>query len=161
MKRIYMILLMIAMLLSFAGCADGNAPEQEENFSFTYQNISITLGAEATSILEALGEPRSYTEEASCAFDGVDKTFYYGSFYLSTCPIDGKDCINTIWFADDTVATEDGIRIGASRTQVETICGKEAFDGKNSFVLSRGNSKLTILLEEDTVKGVRYEIIFQ
>lgn len=160
MKRMYVILLALAMLLNFVGCAE-DENHTREKFSFTYQNISITLGAEATPIIEALGEPRSYTEEASCAFDGVDKTYYYGSFYLSTCPIDGKDRVYNIWFADDTVATGDGIRIGTPRSQAENTCGKETFDGKNSFVLSRGNSKLTILLEDGVVKSVRYEMLLQ
>lgn len=159
MKRISLFLLTAVMLFSLAGCGSDNPDSQEENFSFTYNGTKITLGAEAEPIIDALGEPRSYTEEPSCAFDGMDKTYYYGSFYLSTYPMDGKDYIYNLWFADDGVATDEGIRMGSSQSQVENAYGKEYFNGTNSFVLTKGESRLVILIEEDTVSSVRYEVL--
>ena len=76
MKRISVFLLATIMLLSLVGCGSTDIDPQEENFSFTYNGTKITLGAEAAPIIDALGEPRSYTEEPSCAFDGMDKTYY-------------------------------------------------------------------------------------
>ncbi len=159
MKRMYLMLLLVAMLLSLAGCANDETPLQEKGFSFTYNGIEIALGAEAAPIIDALGEPRSYTEEASCAFDGVDKTYYYGSFYLSTCPINGIDRVYTIWLADDTVATNESIRIGSFQTQVEDAYGTGSFDGINCFTQTKNQSKLSILLENGIVTSIRYEMI--
>lgn len=159
MKRISLFLLVAVMLISLAGCASADPDPMEENFSFTYNGIQITLGAEAEPIIDALGEPRSYTEEPSCAFDGVDKTFYYGSFYISTYPLNGKDFIYSFWFADDSVATEDGIRIGSSQAQVEAICGANCFNGTNVYTQVLNGSKLTILLENSTVNSIQYELI--
>ena len=161
MKRISVFLLATIMLLSLVGCGSTDIDPQEENFSFTYNGIKITLGAEAAPIIDALGEPRSYTEEPSCAFDGMDKTYYYGSFYISTYPLDGKDYIYNLWFADDGVATDEGIRIGSSQSQVEDTYGKECFNGTNSFVMTKGQSRLVILIEDDTVSSIRYEVIVQ
>lgn len=161
MKKICTILLVLTMLLSLSGCAEGEDNVQDENFFFTYQDIKIVPGTEAAPIIEALGQPKGYTEEASCAFDGMDKTYYYGSFYLSTCPIDGKDYVYNIWFADDTAATQEGIRIGSTQTQVEDAYGKECFDGKNIFSLTKENSRLFVLTEDGTVKSVRYEAILR
>ena len=161
MKRISVFLLTAIMLFSLAGCGATDIAPQEENFSFTYNGTKITLGAEAVPIIDALGEPRSYTEEPSCAFDGMDKTYYYGSFYLSTYPLDGKDYVYNLWFADDGVATDEGIRIGSSQSQVEDTYGKDCFDGTNSFVLTKGQSRLVILVEEGTVSSVRYEVILE
>ena len=87
----------------------------------------------------------------------MDKTYYYGSFYLSTYPLDGKDCIYNLWFADDTVATEEGIRIGSTQSQVEEAYGRDCFNGTNCFVLTRGQSRLVILMEEGKVSSIRYE----
>lgn len=157
MKRISVFLLTAVLLFSMAGCGAAEPSQQEENFSFTYNGTQITLDAEAAPILDALGEPRSYTEEPSCAFDGMDKTYYYGSFYLSTYPLDGKDCIYNLWFADDTVATEEGIRIGSTQSQVEEAYGRDCFNGTNCFVLTRGQSRLVILMEEGKVSSIRYE----
>ena len=161
MKRISIILLAAVMLLSLVGCGSTDIDPQEENFSFTYNGTKITLGAEAAPIIDALGEPRSYTEEPSCAFEGMDKTYYYGSFYISTYSLDGKDHIYNLWFADDGVATDEGIRIGSTQSQVEDACGKECFNGTTSFVLTKGQSRLVILIEEKTVSSVRYEVILK
>ena len=161
MKRISIILLAAVMLLSLVGCGSTDIDPQEENLSFTYNGTKITLGAEAAPIIDALGEPRSYTEAPSCAFEGLDKTYYYGSFYISTYPLDGKDYIYNLWFADDGVATDEGIRIGSTQSQVEDAYGKECFNGTTSFVLTKGQSRLMILIEDDTVSSIRYEVIVQ
>ena len=159
MKRISLFLLAAIMLLSLVGCGSTDIDPQEENFSFTYNGTKITLGAEAAPIIDALGEPRSYTEEPSCAFDGMDKTYYYGSFYLSTYPLDGKDYVYCIWFADDSVVTNDGIRIGSTQTQVEAVYGTACFNGTNSYTEIQSSTKLTILLEENKVKSIQIDLL--
>lgn len=159
MKRISLFLLAAIMLLSLVGCGSTDIDPQEENFSFTYNGTKITLGAEAAPIIDALGEPRSYTEEPSCAFEGMDKTYYYGSFYLSTYPLNGKDFVYSFWFADDSVATEDGIRIGSTQAQMETIFGANCFNGTNTYMQSKGESKVVYLLEDGLIKSIQYELI--
>lgn len=160
MKRIHMTVLLFAMLL-LAGCHASDPMPRQEDFAFTYNGIRIALGSDAEPILEALGEPRSYTEEASCAFDGLDKTYDYGSFYLSTYPLNGRDYVYTIWFADDTAATDKGIHIGTHQSQVEEAYGKGSFNGTNSYVLTRGQSRLIVLVEDGFVSGIRYEAILE
>ena len=159
MKRISLFLLAAIMLFSLVGCSATEPNQQEENFSFTYNSTKIMLDAEAAPIIDALGEPRSYTEEPSCAFDGMDKTYYYGSFYLSTYPLDGKDYVYSIWFADDSVATNDSIRIGTAKAQVKAICGVDCFNGTNAYTQTQGNTKLTILMEDGMVSSIQYELI--
>ena len=159
MKRISVFLLAAIMLFSLAGCGTTEPNQQEENFSFTYNGTKIMLDAEAAPIIDALGEPRSYTEEPSCAFDGMDKTYYYGSFYLSTYPLDGKDYVYSIRFADDSVATNDSIRIGTAKAQVKASCGADCFNGTNAYTQTQGNTKLTILMEDGMVSSIQYELI--
>ena len=154
MKKVVIILL---ALLCLTGCAAPEVPTGEENFTFIYQGVAISPHGDAAPVIEALGEPKSYTEESSCAFEGLDKTYYYGSFYLSTYPMDGKDFVYMLWFADDTVTTAEGIRIGSTQAQVETAYGKDAFNGTNAFEMTKGSSKLTILITDGMVSGVRYE----
>ena len=154
MKKVVMILL---ALLCLTGCASPKVPTGEEKFTFIYQGVAISPHGDAAPVIEALGEPKSYTEESSCAFEGLDKTYYYGSFYLSTYPMGGKDFVYVLWFADDTVTTAEGIRIGSTQAQVETAYGKDAFNGTNAFEMSKGSSKLTILITDGIVSGIRYE----
>lgn len=157
MKR--MIFLLLAMLC-LVGCAAPEAPAPEENLTFVYHGVAISPHGDAALVIEALGEPKSYTEEASCAFEGLDKTYYYGSVYISTYPLDGKDWVYTLWFADDTVTTAEGVRIGSTQAEVEEVYGADCFTG-SSYVITQGQSRLVILVEDETVSGIRYEAILE
>lgn len=184
MKKFLMFALIACMLLSFAACgsgaenettaahveenpgqlADATEPpvqedETEEGFVFNYNGTVITLHAPAEPIVEALGEPKKYTESASCAFKGLDKTYYYGSFYMDTYPVDGNDFVYGWWFADDSVTTEEGIYIGASQAQVEAAYGADTFNGSNAYIVTRNGGTLTVIVEEGVVTSIQYAII--
>lgn len=161
MKRMYGVLLALVLLLSCTGCAAPQPEAEDEIFSFCYQNIRITPGEEAAPILAALGEPKGYTESASCAFDGLDKTYDYGSFCLTTYPLDGKDYVYLIWLVDDSVSTEDGIRLGDSQAEVEALCGGDCFQGGSAYIRTLGNSRCRILLTDGQVSSIQYEMLIQ
>lgn len=161
MKVFSITLLAVAMLLCFAGC-DGAAPAvQPDGLTFTYNEMQIALNTDAAPVIAALGEPKSYTEQTSCAFDGLDKTYFYGSFYLATYPLDGKDYVYSVWFVDDNVSTEEGIRIGNSQAEVETVFGAACFDGSNVYKLTKGVTQLSIVLTDGVVSSIQYETIIE
>ena len=77
MKKVNTWLLGLLALLCLAGCGTGETGES--GFLFTYNGCTIAMNGAAAPVIAALGEPESYTEAASCAFDGLDKTYGYGS----------------------------------------------------------------------------------
>lgn len=166
MKKLIIFALAIAVLFCMAGCQSGTAQDTqaagndygEQIFSFTYKGVEIKLADPAEPIIEKLGEPTKYTESASCAFEGLDKSYYYGSFYLETYPQGDKDFVYGWWFADDTVTTPEGIYIGSSQTDVEKAYGAENFNGTNSFTVKKGNGTLTVILEEGSVTSIQYNL---
>lgn len=162
MKKL--IAAMLALMLAFGMAACGGetpAPTEpaKDNYVFTYNGTAIMMDVEATDIVAALGEPKSYTEETSCAFEGLDKTYFYGSFYLSTYPMGEKDFVYSVWFADDTVSTAEGIRIGNTQAQVESAYGTAGYNGSNAYKMTKGDSTLTIILTDGLVSSVIYEIV--
>lgn len=175
MKKLMIFAVIACMLLSFAACSapantDSSKPSgsgetvgnqsgtQDEGFSFTYKDTVITMHAPVEPILKELGEPVKYTESASCAFEGLDKSYYYGSFYLDTYPKDGKDFVYGWWFADDSVSTEEGIYIGSSQADVEKAYGAENYNGTNAFVVKKAGGILTVILENSVVNSIQYAI---
>ena len=132
-----------------------------DEYSFTFRDVEITLHAPAADIVAALGEPMSYTEQASCAFEGLDKSYYYGSFYLDTYPVGEEDYVYGFWFADDSVSNEEGIYIGASQEAVEAAYGTDGFNGDNAYKMDRGTGTLTILVENGKVTSIQYAIQIQ
>lgn len=175
MKKLFSILTICALLLSLAACGEGK-PEQtvpqtapqspntdvpeEQGFAFDYNGTKITMKADVQSILDALGEPKQYNETASCAFTGLDKTYFYGSFYLYTCPIEGKDYVYGVMLMDDTVTTAEGLYIGAPQSEVERIYGSEGYNGSNGYILTKGPCRLTVILEEGVVTSIQYDAIY-
>ena len=133
-------------------------PAEETVFSMTYQDVEIKLHAPAAPIIEALGEPKKYTESASCAFDGLDKTYYYGSFYLDTYPQGEEDFVYGWWFADDSMTTAEGIYIGASQADVESAYSADTFNGTNAYIVKQNDGVLTVILEDGVVTSIQYAI---
>lgn len=148
------ILLLLALLL--AGCGE---EALEPGFLFRYQGHTIFMDQEAGPLLYRLGAPQGCSQEPSCAFDGMDTTYFHGSFYLTTYPAGSAEHISGLWFADDTVSTEEGIRIGSSREAVVEAYGADHFRG-DSCILEKGNTMLTIILTDDIVSSIEYSLIF-
>jgi len=155
MRIILFVLISLVVMLS--GCAEKN---QEPDWQFSYRGVPIAMHAEAGPILYRLGAPVSSTETPSENFEGMDVTYCHGSFWLSTYPVGDVPYVSGLWFADDSVSTDEGIRLGSSREEVEWVYGADSFVAEDTCVLPRGQSQLTILLKEDIVTGIYYEARF-
>lgn len=167
MKKLIAILLALSLMLCFAACGETtpDTPDQPQNkepvqdsYSFTYNGTKIALHAPMAGVLEALGEPKSYSESTSCAFEGLDKTYGYGSFYIQTYPIGDKDYVYSFWFVDDMVSNDEGICIGSTLADVQTAYGTEGYNGSNAYTLTKGSGQLTVILENDAVSSIQYVI---
>ena len=97
MKK-YILLLCSLMLVSVLcmSCNQNGNTEKTKEFSFVYGQIQIAPHMEAASIIEKLGEPESYHEYESCAFQGKDKRYQYKDIIICTYPKNGADYIYTI-----------------------------------------------------------------
>lgn len=187
MKKLLCVLLAAAALLSLTACgpsgeqaqkepaptappaatgapatqpdsAETTPSEGEDGLAFVYQGITIQPNAPAEPILSALGDPKSYTEEASCAFDGLDKTYFYGSFYLQTYPAADGERVFCLWLVDDAVTTPEGIYIGSTEQQVKDAYGEENLDG-SACVVTQGDCKLTLILTDGVVSSIQYDAV--
>src|SRR5690554_1502967 len=132
MKR---ILVLFILSLTLVGCSSTNSgndlgvssnnkatrgeasKDLADNFVFEYNGISIAIDDEAEAILEELGEPMEYFEAPSCAYQGLDKTYYYNGFEITTYTQDDTDYIANVVLVDDSVTTKEGIHIGSSIDQ--------------------------------------------
>ena len=164
MKKIIAMLLAVSLVLCFAACATTENPQPQnkgpvqDSFSITYNGTKIALHAPAAEVIAALGEPKSYSESTSCAFDGLDKTYEYDSFYLQTYPLDGTDYVYSFWFKDDLIANDEGLSIGATLADVQACYSGEYYNGTNAYQIKKGSGMLTILLEDDAVTSIQYVI---
>ncbi len=175
MKKIFALILALTMVLALAACG-GETPEttapaapevqgptqpDASSWKYTVQGVDILMHADAAPVLAALGEAVSYTEEASCAFTGLDKTYYYGGFYLQTYPLGDADYIYSLWLVDDSSTTPEGIYIGSTQAEVEAAYGAESFNGSNAYILKGTTSTLTIILTDGIVSSIQYDAVVE
>jgi len=151
---ILMIAILAMMWLTGCSSVEAQPTEPEKELVFLYNGMEIAMGVEAAPVLEVLGEPKSYTETPSCLFEGVDKTYYYDGFYLTTSPSPEGDRIRKLWFADDSVQTPEGIAIGDEAAEVV-----EAYDVETCgdvYFYDRGDTCLNIITRKGIVTSVQY-----
>lgn len=126
-------------------------------FIFTpSENIQLYMHKEASSVLKALGEPLTFLEAPSCAFQGTDRIYGFGSYELTTYEKDGKEFIYDIYFLDDSVTTDEGIYLGCSRADMEAAYGTDYEESSGSFTYTKDGMTLQFLIENDSVSAIRY-----
>lgn len=141
--------------------AQAAAPAAAGKYSFATKGTVVEMKADFAPIHEALGKEKSYTEETSCAFDGLDKNYVYSSYIITTYPDGNVDKVNSLTLVDDTVSTTDGICITDSKDKVESVYGADSFNGVNAYVMQEGNAKLTIIMDGDKVSSIQYNAVFE
>lgn len=168
MKNFLFIVLVILLLSLLTSCGTsgdkGNANQTNTSdttagYQFDYNGLAIHMNDKADKIVDTLGDPMEYFEAPSCAFQGLDKIYYYSGFNLSTYPGTDGDYVSAIDFADDSVSTKEGITLGASRDKVIAAYGSDNKEDNGSLIYTKGKTKLTFLMEGDTISSINYEFI--
>ena len=126
-------------------------------YTLTYKDASIdvTPDQNMSEVLAALGDADSYFEAASCAFEGLDKTYMYGHVEVDTYPQGEEDFISSIYFLDDLAVTNEGVRVGSSKEEMEAAYGTDYSVVGTECIYAKGNSELRIIVEGDKVSSIQ------
>ena len=136
--------------------ATENKNNEPKGYVFEYNGIKIGMDMEAAAIIDALGEPASYFEAASCAFEGLDKTYGYGSFELDTYELNGKDYIAGIFFVDDLIETPEGVCLFETKADMTAAYGEEYIEEFGMLVYEKDGTKIKFILEGDEITSIEY-----
>ena len=176
------IIILFILALTLVGCSNNNSENSSENKSgnnsetsstngnsngdsksdavdnyvFIYSGITIAVEDEAKEILEQLGEPMEYFEAPSCAYQGLDKTYYYNGFEITTYTDNDTDYIANVLLVDDSVTTREGIYIGSSVDEVVNKYGSDYETSVNQYVYTLGETGLQFIFEGDVVISIMY-----
>lgn len=182
-KRIISVLVCCMMGVGlFAGCGSSNAPAgngdtapavseevpaessqpaveepaADAGYVYTQGGVDVAVKGLMDPIVDAWGEPDKYFESESCAFQGMDKVYTYGSVVINTYPENDKDYVLTIELKDDTITTAEGIYIGSSKDDVIAAYGTATTETDVAFVYEKGECQLTFFFEDDCVTNITY-----
>jgi hypothetical protein len=128
-----------------------------KGYVFAYKGVSATMNGKAAALLKKAGKPISKKRSKSCAYNGLDGTYVYKDFIVTTYSnsVKGAEYINSITLRTSKVATKEGIKIGSSYNSVVKKYGK----GKDNFgvyVYTKGKSKLQFEITNNKVKKITY-----
>lgn len=132
--------------------------EDAENIIFTYNGVGIQMGVNFADVYDDLGEENSYFEAASCAFDGLDKIYYYSGIEISTYPDGDEDYVSVISLKDDTIETDTGVYIGMNIDSALELQGDDYIVDGTSYTYSIADSYLTFFTEDDTIIAITYGV---
>ena len=173
-KKLLSLLLALGLTASLAACSGGEdaqttAPDSssaqpaetsavQESGSYVFQSAGtdIAIDANMADVLAALGESQSYFEAASCAFDGLDKTYTYSGFIITTRPDGEEDFVNSILLTDDSVTTPEGAYIGCTLDQVTAAYGAAEPSETGVLAYTKGSTTLNFILKDDVVASIEY-----
>ncbi len=166
MKKLILIVLSLILSASLFACtapADDNGgngnPPKTSKYNFVVvnkNNYAVKIDADMADVLAALGEPLKYFEAASCAFEGLDKTYTYAGYTVLTRPDGKKDYVNSIELTDDSVQTPEGAYIGMTIEAVKNIYGNPSEETTTLLSYTDGNATLSFVLKDGKVISIQY-----
>ena len=127
-----------------------------KGYVFSFNGTDVVIDAKADDIIASLGEPASYYEAASCAFNGLDKIYTYASFEVDTYPQDDADFISGVILKDDTVETQEGIYIGQTMQNMIDTYGDGYSDEDGMYVYKKDGMKLCFIVNDDSIVSIKY-----
>lgn len=166
MRKWIAILLALTALAAFAACG-GTDPDDDaaEAYSFLFDGTEIRPGDKAAPVLEALSahNPQS-SVKASClsGVTGEDVTYVLPGFRIQTFRLqegDADEQIRLIIFSDDSVATREGIAIGATAQAVMDVYGAADEETEFRLAYTRGTMRLVFGLRDGSVTNISYETL--
>ncbi len=178
MKKGLIAVLVSMLVLTACGGNEGvndvdstNAPvnQEQENentdtnagaakgYVFAAGSVTVGVDMDMAPIAEALGEPASYFEAASCAFEGLDKTYTYGSYQITTYPQGDKDYISSILLKDDLVSTKEGVSLFMTEQDMIDAYGENSTQMNGATVYEKDGMRLVFILENGEITSIEYQ----
>lgn len=133
--------------------------EEAASYNFVSGAVTVAMGAEAAPILNALGAPEKTFEQDSCAYQGKDKVYTYKGFEVSTYPVNGKECVASVYFLDDTAATAEGIKIGSKEDDVKKAYKDKYKEEFGVYRMADAKTQLNVYTTKGVVDAVEYIVI--
>ena len=164
-SKIFIIIIIgIISILILTGC---NKQEQEgtiqtsqentEKFSVEYNGVQVVPGTEFNA--ETIGEEAEFSEIPSCAFAGTDKVYTYAGMEITVATIDSKDKVYSVYFIDDSVETEEGVKITDSKEKMIEKYGENyEISLETKYTYTRGDVELSFIIENDMITSIEYTL---
>lgn len=135
-----------------------NGPELGDyGFTFLAGDVELVPGAPFDSAV--LPEPDSLYEVPSCAIEGTDNLYNYGTFELTAFNDGTGEVIYSILLLDPNIATPEGLALGDEGAKVTELYGPAYTQEGTALVYTGSNARLYVIVQNDAVASIEYRMI--
>ena len=166
MKKLIAIALAALMLASLTACG-GSDPVQttpttteavsEEGFFFTLSGVQLVPCADFDPA--KLPEAESVYEVPSCAIEGTDNVYNYGTVEITAYDDGTGEVIYSIYLLDANTPTDEGLYLGDDLAMVESLYGTDYTRDGNQITYRKGSTLLVLLMEDDYVSSIELRMV--
>ncbi len=126
-------------------------------YTFVAEGVKLIPGAAFdASLLPETDTPPF--EQPSCAFQGMDITYSYGTFEITTYDEGAGEFIQSILFIDPNLTTPEGLALGDSLEKMESLYGTGYEVTGDNYVYTNGETQLSIMAPNGTVNYIEYRL---
>lgn len=129
-----------------------------EPYVFTFNGVTLIPGTAYDAA--ALPEPTSVYQVPSCAIEGTDNVYNFNDAVEITAFNDGsQEIIYSIAIFDPNVCTDEGLYLGDDMARVIELYGEDYTENGTAMVYTKGNTELTIILQNGFVVDMEFKWI--
>jgi len=137
--------------------AQDGTPISLGNYTFDAQGVELVPGDPFDP--GALPKANSVYEVPSCAIEGTDNLYNYGTFELTAFDDGEKELIYSILLTDPNITTTEGLALGDDVQKMVDIYGEGYTQQGNAYVYTGDAELLYIIAQNDKVASIEYRMI--
>ena len=156
MKRKLWILLLTAVLFT-SSFGVMSAWAAEADGIVTVGDTEISINGEAAPALSGLGKADNFYEAENCNYQGKEKIYVYKDVEISVYPMDGTDCIRSVYVKTDAAQMAEGVSVGSDTADMEEAYGTDYTESKGVYTYQYDEFTLTFYTDrQGTINGIEY-----
>ena len=130
------------------------ADEQEPGFVFTFEGVELTPGQAFDAA--ALPEANSVYQVPSCAIEGTDNVYNYGTIEVTAFDDGNGEVIYSVYIMDANTPTNEGLYIGDTLDHIVAAYGEDYTREGNQITYQKGDTLLIIILGGEYVQSIDF-----
>lgn len=177
MKKVLIVIIAIIVIVAIcvgvyfltSGSKEANSPAEngvttaednsEKTIKLEYEGKDMTPGAVFSR--DIFGEEVTYSEVPSCAGQGTDKVYNYGSYEITAYQDGDQEKIYSVYFIDDQITTTEGVKISDDSSIMFEKYGDNYEQTGNQYTYTSGNVNLSFIVENDFIRSITYTLVIE
>ena len=157
------IALLLSLLVLLAGCGSQvpenaqveitratAAPAEDPAFCLTFQGCPLIPGRAFDPA--DLPQADSVFQAPSCAIEGTDNVYSYGSLEVTAFDDGSGEVIYSVYLID--APTDEGLSVGDAEDRIPEIYGQDFRKSDHEYLYTRGATQLRILVQDGRVLSI-------